>query len=127
MRNCVISSNKLTVKLSSIALCKDKHGSEYIRRNNAAVGGEGYRLIAFRHSAPEVLLQTSTYTTPSDVYSCAIAIWEILNVGECVPFEGIDGEEFVQLVASKKLDYEKLFANEKIRNEQVRRVLVRNL
>lgn len=123
LRNCVISSNKLTIKLSSIALCKDKHSADYMRKDNAA--GGGYRLFAFRHSAPEILLQQSGYTTSSDVYSCAIAIWEILNRGECAPFDGIDSEEFVQLMATQKLDYGKIFAIEKLHgNEQVKEVLV---
>jgi len=99
----------LVVKLSSIALCKDKHSIEYTK-------AEGGRIISIRHQAPEILLHSSTHTTASDIYSCAIAIWEILNVG-ALPFDGIANEEFLQLMESNRLDYEQLFMNGKITSD----------
>lgn len=106
MRNCVISSNNLIIKLSCIALCKDKHSTEYLRKE---VG----RVVSIKHQAPEILLRSSSYTTASDIYSCAIAIWEILNVGS-LPFNGIVNDDFLQLVDSNKVDYESLFTDDKI-------------
>lgn len=109
LRNCVISSNSnnLVVKLSSIALCKDKHSTEYLRK-------EGGRIISIRHQAPEILLRSANHTTSSDIYSCAIAIWEILNVGSRLPFDGIANDDFLQLVESNNVDYESLFTDDKI-------------
>jgi serine/threonine protein kinase len=114
LRNCVIT--KETIKLSSIALCKDKHANEYYKLNN--------RMIPLRHCAPE-LLDAFTYSTATDVYACAMTIWEIFH-SAAVPFEAIGNEEFLQKLQGKTIDYTALLEGGKIPSD-LQKTLVRKI
>lgn len=72
-------------------------------------------MIPLRHLAPEVL-QSSSFSTASDVFACAVAVWEAFNCG-ALPFEATGNEEFIQMLQSNTIDYGQLFGNEKIPNE----------
>jgi len=106
LRNCIITQESI-VKLSSVALCKDKHANEYFKHNN--------KMIPLRHLAPEVL-DSSSFSTASDVFACAIAIWEVMSFG-ALPFESISNDELIQMAQNKSIDYGSLLVNDKIPNE----------
>ncbi|CRL01259.1 CLUMA_CG014489, isoform A [Clunio marinus] len=106
LRNCIITHDSI-VKLSTISLCKDKHANEYFKQNN--------KMIPLSHLAPEVI-ESSLYSTASDVYALGITLWEILNEG-LFPFENITGDEFLQLKQNNSVDYQSLFNNEKVPKE----------
>lgn len=96
------------MKLTSIALCKDKHANEYFKHNN--------KMIPLRHLAPEILLQSS-FTTASDVYACGMAVWEVMNSGAILPFDAISNDDLFQMTQYKSVDYGVLFGNDKIPSE----------
>lgn len=106
LRNCIITQESI-VKLTSIALCKDKHANEYFKHNN--------KMIPLRHLAPEILLQSS-FSTASDVYACGMAVWEIMNSG-ALPFDAISNDDLFQMTQYKSVDYGVLFGNDKIPSE----------
>lgn len=95
------------MKLTSIALCKDKHANEYFKHNN--------KMIPLRHLAPEILLQSS-FTTASDVYACGMAVWEVMNSG-ALPFDAISNDDLFQMTQYKSVEYGVLFGNDKIPSE----------
>lgn len=106
LRNCIITSESV-VKLSTIALCKDKHANEYFKHNN--------KMIPLRHLAPETL-QSSSFSTATDVFACGVAIWEVLNCG-ALPFEATSNDDFFQTLHNKTVDYKTLFENDKVPSE----------
>lgn len=72
-------------------------------------------MIPLRHLAPEVL-KSSSFSTASDVFSCGVTIWEIINFGK-LPFESVGNEEFLQMLQNNSVDYGKLFENDKMPSE----------
>lgn len=114
LRNCIITQESI-VKLSSFALSKDKHANEYFKQNN--------KMIPLRHIAPEIL-QSSSFSTASDVFSCGIAIWEVMNFG-ALPYDTISNDELFQMTQNNSVDYGSLLTNEKIPSE-LQKTLVSN-
>ena len=80
-------------------------------------------MIPLRHLAPEVVLQSSSFSTASDVFACGFVIWEVMNSG-ALPFDTISNDELFQMTQNKSLDYGLLFANDKIPRE-LQKTLVR--
>lgn len=80
-------------------------------------------MISLRHLAPEVL-QSSAFSTASDIYACGVTIWEVLNNG-ALPFEGISSEELYQMVQNNSVDYGLLFKNDHVPNA-LQKTLVRH-
>lgn len=115
LRNCIVTRESI-VKLSSISLCKDKHANEYFKHNN--------KMIPLRHLAPEVL-QSSSFSTASDVFACGVTIWEVINLG-ALPFESTGNEELLQMLQNKSIDYGQLFGSDKIPSE-LQETLVRRM
>lgn len=115
LRNCTITQESI-VKLSSVALCKDKHANEYFKHNN--------KMIPLRHLAPEIL-QPSSFSTASDVFACGIAIWEVMNFG-ALPFDSISNDELFQMTQNKSVDYGSLLANDKIPSELQKTLVSKN-
>jgi serine/threonine protein kinase len=113
LRNCLVTHDS-TVKLSSIALCKDKHANEYFKHNS--------KMIALRHLAPEVL-KSSSFSTASDMFACGVTIWEVMNFG-ALPFETIGNEEFLQMLQNDTVDYGKLLEQDKMPSD-LKKTLVR--
>lgn len=72
-------------------------------------------MIPLRHLAPE-LLKSSSFSTASDVFSCGVTIWEVMNFG-ALPFETIGNEEFLQMLQNNSVDYGKIFENDKVPSE----------
>lgn len=107
LRNCIITQDSI-IKLSSIALCKDKHANEYFKHNN--------KMIPLRHLAPELLASSSSFSTASDVFACGVAIWEVMN-GGALPFGAIANDELFQMLENKSIDYGLLFENDKVPSE----------
>lgn len=104
------------MKLSSVALCKDKHANEYFKHNN--------KMIPLRHLAPEIL-QSSSFSTASDVFACGVTIWEVINLG-ALPFESTGNDELFQMLQDKSIDYGQLFGSDKIPSE-LQETLVRRM
>lgn len=115
LRNCIVTRES-TVKLSSVALCKDKHANEYFKHNN--------KMIPLRHLAPEIL-QSSSFSTASDVFACGVTIWEVVNLG-ALPFESTGNDELFQMLQNKSIDYGQLFGSDKIPSE-LQETLVRRM
>jgi len=92
------------VKLSSISLCKDKHANEYFKHNN--------KMIPLRHLAPEIL-QSTSFSTATDVFACGMTIWEVINRG-ALPFASVANDELLQMLQNKSIDYGTLFENDKL-------------
>lgn len=113
LRNCIITQESI-IKLSSIALCKDKHANEYFKHNN--------KMIALRHLAPELLASSTSFSTASDVFACGVAVWEVMNCG-ALPFGAIGNDELFQMLQNKSIDYGLLFENDKVPSE-LQKVLV---
>lgn len=104
------------MKLSSVALCKDKHANEYFKHNN--------KMIPLRHLAPEILQSSpSSFSTASDVFACGIAIWEVMNSG-ALPFDSLSKDELFPMVQNMSVDYGLLFVNDKTPSE-LQKTLVR--
>jgi serine/threonine protein kinase len=112
LRNCIITKD-LVVKLSSISLCKDKHANEYFKHNN--------KNVPLRHLAPEIL-QSSTFSTASDVFACGTTLWEVVNCG-ALPFGALANDELFQKLQTQAVDYESLFENDKL--PKLKKTLVR--
>lgn len=114
-RNCIITTNSI-VKISCIALSKDKYSNEYFKHNNKA--------IPLRHLAPEIL-DSGAFSLASDLYACGFVLWEVLSRG-ALPFDELvpSDDEFLQQLSDHSLDYTSFVENEKIPND-LRKVLVR--
>lgn len=79
-------------------------------------------MIPLRHLAPEIL-QSSSFSTATDVFACGITIWEVMNFG-ALPFNTLSNDELFQMTQNKSVDYGLLLANDKIPNE-LQKTLVR--
>lgn len=67
-------------------------------------------MIPLRHLAPEIL-QSSSFSTASDVFACAVTIWEVIKCGALL-FEATGNEEFFQMLQNKLVDYGQLFSDD---------------
>jgi hypothetical protein len=86
-----------------VSLCKDTHAKEYYKIKNFS--------LPLRHVAPEILNNFS-FTLPSDVFACAMTIWEILNHGRLIPFENLNNDDLYSMMKSQSIDYKQLIGME---------------
>lgn len=103
LRNCIITHDGV-IKLSTIA---SNNSNEYYNYND--------HILPLRHLAPEIL-DSFTYSTQSDIYSCAITIWEVMHQGE-TPFGFLSNDDFFKKLQQKSIDYTPLLQSEIIPSE----------
>lgn len=88
-RNCMLDEN-LIVKVSDFGLSRNTQHGYYYSNSNINTP------LPFKWMSPESL-QSSTFTTKSDVWSYGVTCWEILTRGH-VPYLGIESYELESLL-----------------------------
>lgn len=92
-RNCMVDINKV-VKVADFGLSRDLFSRDYYRVDN------GKTPLPVRWMAPESL-ESSVFTTKSDVWSYGVLLWELMTRG-AVPYPDVDNWDVANFIQSTK-------------------------
>ncbi|OWF48337.1 inactive tyrosine-protein kinase 7-like [Mizuhopecten yessoensis] len=91
-RNVMLTSN-LSLKLSSMSMCRDAYASEYYNIHQ--------NLIPLRWLPPEAALDND-YSTKSDVWSFGVFVWEVFHLAD-LPYLSMSNEEVLKRLRVRDL------------------------
>lgn len=84
-RNVMLTSN-LSLKVSSLGMCKDAYAPEYYFHNQS--------YLPIRWMPPEVVLDEE-FSTKSDIWSFGVFAWEVFHVAD-LPYTNMTDEEVLK-------------------------------
>lgn len=87
-RNCMVAAN-FTVKIGDFGMARDIYETDYYRKG-------GKELLPVRWMAPESL-RDGIFTTPSDVWSFGVVLWEIVTMA-AQPYQGKSHEQVLKFI-----------------------------
>lgn len=93
-RNCMVNKD-CVVKVGDFGMTRDVYETDYYRKNSTG-------LLPIRWMAPESL-KDGVFTSPSDVWSYGVVLWEIVTLAE-QPYQGSSNDQVLQeVIAGRQL------------------------
>ncbi len=94
-RNMLLSSN-LTLKVSSLGLCRDVYATEYFPFHQ--------QLIPLRWMPPEAVLEDEI-SIKSDVWAYGVFVWEVFTLGD-LPYKALMDEDVIKALKAGQCQLE---------------------